>query len=249
MNALDLTILTRTDTDDAALDSAAAAVFELFLARQEEFGFGANVTAHYPDIANPATSAFLADPVAYIARRIAASRDPVARVVLLTTYGERMLSPLAAAGYGDTAIVMPAGPDFSYVSMRTADHGRTLYLEAVDETDPRMNPGFVLELRDHAGVLRGGACGSVDGDYAYLSIMALDADLPRATGGRLARSLLDHLRREGVKIVHLGTQTAGPFYAKLGFATTHTVLPRLRTRRGADGRQVATDLQMMELTL
>ncbi|HEX8414791.1 MAG TPA: hypothetical protein VF637_13025, partial [Sphingomicrobium sp.] len=88
-----------------------------------------------------------------------------------------------------------------------------------------------------------------DGDYAYLSIMALDADLPRATGGRLARSLLDHLRREGVKIVHLGTQTAGPLYAKLGFATTHTVLPRLRTRRGADGRQVATDLQMMELTL
>lgn len=249
MNVLDLIVQTRNDTDEAALDAAAAAVFDLFLNRQDEFGYGSHVTAHYPDIADPATSAFLADPVAYIAGRIAASRDPIAHVVLLTTYGERMISPLAAAGYGDTAIVMPAGPDFSFASMRTGEHGRTLYVEAVDEDDPRMAPDFVLELRDRAGDLRGGACGSIEGEYAYLSIMALDHDLPRATGRRLAKSLLDYLRQEGVKIVHLGTQTAGPFYAKLGFATTHTVLSRLRTRRGADGRQVATDLQMMELTL
>jgi N-acetylglutamate synthase-like GNAT family acetyltransferase len=249
LSALDLAILTRNDTDAAKLEHAANAVFDLFLARHEEFGFGADVTAHYPDIADPTTSAFLADPVSYIAQRIAASRDPIGRVVLLTTHGDRTLSPLAAAGYGDTAIVMPAGPDFAVVSMQMPGNGRTLYVEAVDEADPDVLPDFVLELRDGEGGLRGGACGSIGGDYAYLSIMALDAGLPRQTGRKLAQALLGHLRHQSVKIVHLGTQTAGPFYAKLGFATTHTVLPRLRTRRGTDGRQVATDLQMMELTL
>lgn len=251
MSALDLTILTRDDTDRQALDAAAAAIFDLFLEREEEFGFGPHIAAEYPDIADPENSALLADPVGYIGRRIAASRDPIARVVLLTTYGDRLLSPLAAAGFGDTAVVMPAGPAFAFASLRTrsAAGGRTLYLEAVDEADPRMSPDFAVELRDGRGVLRGGACGSIDGTYAYLSIMALDADLPPATGRRLAAASLDHLRHQGVEVVHLGTQTAGPFYAKLGFATTHTILSNLRTRRGGDGREVATDLQMMELRL
>ena len=251
MSGLDLTILTRDDRGRNALDEAAAAIFDLFLEREGEFGFGPRIAAEYPDIADPTTSALLADPVGYIARRVAASRDPIARVVLLTTYGDRLLSPLAAAGFGDTAVVMPAGPAFTYASLRTRSGagGRTLYLEAVDEADPRIDPDFAVELRDGDGGLRGGACGSIDGAYAYLSIMALDADLPPATGRRLAGALLGHLRGQGVQVVHLGTQTAGPFYAKLGFSTTHTVLSGLRTRRGADGREVATDLQMMELRL
>ena len=251
MSALDLTILTRNDTDGQALDAAADAIFDLFLEREGEFGFGPHVTVDYPDIDDPAASPLLADPLDYIARRVAASRDPIACVVLLTTYGDRLLSPLAAAGFGDTAVIMPAGPAFTYASFRPRNgaRGRTLYLAAVDEADPRMRPDFAVELRGDNGALRGGACGSIDGAYAYLSIMALDPDLPPATGRRLAIATLDHLRAEGVEVVHLGTQTAGPFYAKLGFATTHTVLPGLRTRRGADGRQVATDLQMMELRL
>ena len=251
MSVLDLYILTRDETAEGALDAAAAAVFGLFLEREGEFGFGRNVTVDYPDIADPATSALLTDPVGYLGRRVAASRDPIARIVLLTTYGDRLLSPLVAAGFGDTAVVMPAGPAFTYASVRTRGGagGRTLYVEAVDEADPRMSPDFVVELRDEDGALRGGACGAIDGGYAYLSIMALDADLPPATGRRLAKALLDHLRGEGVEVVHLGTQTAGPFYAQLGFATTHTVLSNLRTRRSADGREVATDLQMMELRL
>ena len=61
--------------------------------------------------------------------------------------------------------------------------------------------------------------------------------------------MLDFLRGLGVATVHLGTQTAGPFYEQVGFRVTRRLIPELRNRRTADGRVVPHDLVMLEMDL
>ena len=256
---LELKTMSLNDTAQTDLDESAAEIFALFMKRETEFGFVPDITIDYPDIAASGEALFLTAPVAYIDARIAAlSRegDPIAKVVILTTFGDRLTAALVAAGYRSTRIDMPAGPDFTFWFERDipgVDVGRTLYLEAVNETDEKIRPNFSLELRDKTGALRGGACGSIhdreDERYAYLATMTLDICLPTGTGAKLAEALLDFLRSLGVATVHLGTQTAGPFYQKLGFQITHTVLPRLRFRNLDDGAKVFTDLVMLERRL
>ncbi len=79
--------------------------------------------------------------------------------------------------------------------------------------------------------------------------MTIVAGLPPGTGTRLAAAMLDFLRDLGVARVHLGTQTAGPFYEQVGFRVTHRLIPALRNRRAADGRRVEHDLVMLEMDL
>lgn len=256
---LNLIAKTRRDTAQDDLDSAALALFQLFLKRDQEFGFNADIVVEYPDINDPASSLLLAGPAAYVAERIAELErqgSPIRRVVLLTTFGDSIGKPLVAAGYDRTPVDMPAGPDFTtwfqLERPRTGD-SRTLYLEAVNEADEKIRPSFALELVDADGQLRGGACGSIndrDGRrYCYLATMTLDTGLPPGAGTKLGEALFNFLRGEGIDTIHLGTQTAGPFYEKLGFKITHTVLPKLRLRQGADCRTIFTDLVMMERQL
>lgn len=236
------------------LDQAAGKLFAMFIEREKEFGFNPAITVNYPDLAE---GDFLTDPVGHINRLVTAlakDGEPIDRIVLLTTFGARLASPLAAAGYASEAIDWPAGPDeTTWFQHQTAADGavRTLYLEAVDEADPKIRPNFALELNDADGKLRGGACGSIherDGArYAYLATMTLDTGLPAGTGQWLGEALIEFMRDEGVKVIHLGTQTAGPFYRdKLGFRITHTVLPALRIRNDPKAGEVTTDLVMME---
>ena len=243
-----------------ALDAAAGAIFSLFLEREREFDFNPAVVAEYPDIADPGTSRLLTSPLAYIAERckaLNASGAAITRVAILTTYGERLHSSLGAAGYQVTRIEMPAGPDHTYAFVRSqgtsAEAGRTLYLEAVNEADAKIRPSFVARLTDATGRLCGGACGSVHAHggvrFAYLATMTTAADLPATTGTQFAGVLLDFLRAQNVKTIHLGTQTAGPFYEKVGFKVVHRLVPALRTRQAGDGRRVAHDLVMMAMDL
>lgn len=242
----------------AALDAAAAAIFRLFLEREGEFGFNPAIVTEYPDIAAPTTSAFLANPAAYVDERVEAleaTGAAVVRVTILTTFADRLATPLRIAGFEVSPIDMPAGPDFTaaFTQSRRAGAGRTLYLEAVNEADEKIRPTFALELIDGAGRLRGGACGSIHEKggkrYAYLATMTLARDLPAGAGSRLGAALTRFLAEEGVDVVHLGTQTAGPFYEKLGYRVTTTVLRGLRVRQTEDGRMIATDLVMMEKIL
>ncbi|MEZ5770239.1 MAG: hypothetical protein R3D61_00925 [Defluviimonas denitrificans] len=245
-------VLCLPDTPRDSLDKAAGALYALFGAREKEFGFGPNVIVDYPQVTGPDTG-FLADPVAHIAARVEAlGRDgPIARVVLLTTYGDLLLSPLTGAGYRAERIDMPAGPDqtFAFTLYRDSGAGRCLYLEAVNEADEKIRPSFVIRLLDGTGRLCGGACGAVHGTHAYLSILTLIPGLPAGTGTTLAREVLAILRGQGVRAVDLGTQTAGRFYEKLGFRVTHRLVRGLRTRVAADGRQIDDDLVMLRATL
>ena len=79
--------------------------------------------------------------------------------------------------------------------------------------------------------------------------MTVVAGLPPGTGTKLAGAMLDFLRGLGVATVHLGTQTAGPFYEQVGFRVTRRLIPELRNRRTADGRVVPHDLVMLEMDL
>jgi|APTNR8051073442_1049403.scaffolds.fasta_scaffold04355_7 hypothetical protein len=254
-----LTLRARTsdDTDRADLAAGAAALFDLFLKREHEFGFSPEVVVDYPDLTAGPDSSFLADAPAYVENRIAteeATGGPISQVVILTTYADVVGPALAAAGWAGHQIDMPAGPDhtWTYRQDRTGT-GRTLYIEAVNEADEKLRPDFLLELTDDRGRLRGGAWGSIharDGDrYAYIATMTLDAGLPPGTGTRLGEALNQTLVGAGVVAAHLGTQTAGPFYERLGFRITHILVPALRIRSGEDGAQVATDLVMMERRL
>lgn len=250
-----LNAMTLDDTPRARLDEAAAAIYAIFAAREREFGFGEKVVVEYPSIDRMA-GGFRDDPVGHIAARLAEldRGEPVSRVVALTTFGEEVRAPLVASGYAAARIDMPAGPDHTYTfTCERGAPGRTLYLEAVDEEDETIRPTFALSLFDDAGRLCGGACGAVrerDGAcYAYLATLTLVAGLPAGTGTRLAAAMLDRLRAEGVTAVHLGTQTAGRFYEKLGFRVTHRLVEGLRTRVSEDGRRIEDDLVMLALDL
>lgn len=250
---------TRSTASQQELDAQAGAIFALFLAREREFGFNPQVVTEYPGIADPETSAFLRDPVAEIARRrtdLAAEGPAIARVVVLTTYADRIGAALTDAGFAAHPIDMPAGPDQTAAFTRDfsqAGTGRTLYLETVNEADEKIRPAFTITMRDAGGQLFGGACGSLHRRggrlYAYLATMTLAAGLPPGTGTKLAGVMLDFLRAKGVGTVHLGTQTAGPFYEQLRFRITHRLIPALRNRQGADGSPVTHDLVMMKMDL
>ena len=253
---LTLTARTSDHVDRADLAGGAQGLFDLFLAREPEFGFNPDIVVDYPDL-TAETAPFLADAPAHVAGRIAAlEREgaPIGRVVILTTYAEVVGAPLSAAGWRGERIDMPAGPDGTWTyRLDLSEAPRTLYLEAVDEADPKIRPDFLLELHDDQGRLRGGAWGSIhrrDGRrYAYIATMTLDVGLPPGVGTRLGQALEATLRDAGVVAAHLGTQTAGPFYERLGFRITHRVLPDLRVRVGDDGARTTTDLVMMERRL
>lgn len=259
-NGLSLTRKTLRNTSQTDLDDAASKLFSMFIEREKEFGFNPAIIVDYPDINDPANSPFLADATRYIdslTSKLETEGGPIGQIVLLTTYGTQLSGPLAAAGFSEKPIDMPAGPDDTTWYRRmpaNSTTSRTLYLEAVNEADPKIRPSFALELTDAAGQLRGGACGSIHerngAHYAYLATMTLDAGLPAGTGQWLGEALVQFMRDEGVKAIHLGTQTAGPFYRdKLGFQITHTVLPALRVRKDANGGEITTDLVMMERVL
>lgn len=236
---------------DSGLEEAIGEIFTLFAGREREFGVNPAVTIDYPDLE---ASDFLVDPVGYIARRQADLAGPVARIVILTTYRERIGASLSAAGFQLTPIDMGAGPDgTAFLTRELGPEGSTLYIEAVNEADPKIHPGFALRLTDDQGRLCGGACGSVhqqDGRLgAYLAIMAVEPNLPAGLGTALAQTMIGHLRDVGVHRLNLGTQTADRFYEKLGFRRQHLVLPALRYRDMPDGSLVWHDLVMMEMSL
>ncbi len=254
-----VSVSTLADTPRAQLDAEAASIYALFADREREFGFNPNVVVEYPSIENPQASSFITDPTNYIAARVADLEiaGPISRVVVLTTYGQNLLGPLTAAGFSATKIDMPAGPDntlaFSIDYDADKKQGRLLYLEAVNEADEKIRPTFVLKLTDNDGRLCGGACGAVHArdnkHYAYLATLTLIEGLPATTGARFAAAMIDVLRSQGVSTIHLGTQTAGRFYEKLGLQVTHRLVQGVRTRPLSNGRLVDSDLMMLALNL
>ncbi len=258
--------LTLATASAERLDAAAQEIYALFAAREKEFGVNPDVTIDYPAIEDPAAAdsaepatedaglPFLADPAGYVDRLLdagIAAGAPHGRVVILTTWADRIGAALVARGFAADPLDMPAGPDHTAVFDLAPGppDGRTLYIEAVNEADPRIRPTFALRLIDGDGALRGGACGSAharDGRrYAWISILVVAPGLPPGTGLALAARMMDLLRREGVGTIHLGTQTAAPFYEKLGFRVIRPLVRRLRIRHGADGGTVDHDLVMM----
>ena len=240
--------ITDATRGDAGIEAAAGDVFGLFLQREREFGVNPDVVIHYPDVL---ASDFLTDPVGHLARHVAAQDGPVARVVMLTTYAPEVGEALVGAGYTLTPLDLGAGPDGSAMLARDfAPEGVTIYVEAVDEGDPKIAPTFALRLMDGQGRLCAGACGSVHavpgGLGSWVAAMAVRPDMPAGTGTALARAMIDHLRQAGVGQIDLGSQTADRFYEKLGFQRRQVIVPRLRHRQ--DGRHWH-DLVMMRLML
>lgn len=255
--AFDISVITDAESSPEQLDAKAAALYQIFAEREREFGFSQDVIVEYPTIDKDGP--FLTDPLGYISMRqteILKNRS-VSRIVVLTTYGERLLGPLSEAGYQAIQIDMPAGPDNTFAFARDVDTHEvgacTLYLEAVNEADEKIRPTFVLMMNDDSGRLCGGACGSIHERgrkrFAYLAMMTLLPSLPPRTGTRLANAMFEVLRRRGVSTIHLGTQTAGRFYEKLGFRVTHRLVTGVRTRRSNTGQQISDDLVMMSIDL
>lgn len=248
--------------DDAAattLDNESAAIFGLFLTREAEFGVHPSVVIDYPDLSDGAETGFLADAAAYVAHRAQSMADDATaiRIVVLTTYGDRVGASFKAAGYQTIPIDMPAGPDHTAAFIRDPGGScavtRTLYVEAVNEQDEKIRPSFVLKLTDPSGQLRGGACGVIHERrgkrYAYLATMTLAAGMPEGSGTAMVAQLLQFLRDQRVETVHLGTQTAGRFYEKAGFKVEHRLIRNLRVRRQTDGLEVFGDLVMLSREL
>lgn len=250
-----LAVKSIADTPREQLDADAGSLYALFAQREQEFGFGAGIVVDYPAI--DASGSFLNNPADYIDCRLREHevQAPVSKVVILTTFGQKLLEPLKKIGFEADLIDMPAGPEdtYSFSLNRHPPEGRVLYLEAVNEADEKTRPTFVLQLRDEKGELCGRALGSVHSRgakrYAYLSILTLVRGMPATTGGKLAKAQLALLKRDGVTAIHLGTQTAGRFYQKQGFEVTHRLVSGLRTRTGIDGMPISEDLVMLAMKL
>jgi hypothetical protein len=205
-DALSLKRKTLRNASQAELDEAAGKLFSMFVEREKEFGFNPAIVVDYPDVTDPDASPFLDDAAGYIDRlvtRLEGEGAPIDQIVALTTFGARLTEPLMQAGFVGAPIDMPAGPDDTTWYRRkpiSSGAGRTLYLEAVNEADPKIRPSFALELHDSDAKLRGGACGSIhkrDGArYAYLATMTLDAGLPAGTGQWLGEALIAFMRDE-----------------------------------------------------
>lgn len=253
-----LETLTRADTAKEELHDASAAILALFLERESEFSVHPSVVIDYPDLSDASTSGFLADAPAYVSRLPASLVETASatRIVVLTTYGDIVGPSFKASGYETVHIDMPAGPDhtaaFVLDPAESDSDMRTLYIEAVNEADEKIRPSFVLMLTDMRGQLCGGACGSIhdrDGKrYAYLATMTLIPGMPQGSGTAIVEELLRFLRRQEVCTVHLGTQTAGRFYEKMGFKVDHRLIRNLRVRQN-NGQEVLGDLVMLRMEL
>lgn len=227
-------------------------LFALLQQREQEFGFNQNVIVHYPE------ASFLTAPLDYLDQLILEQQQQghlINEVVILTTYQE-LYSPLTQSGYLHEAVHMPAGPDHTaifraYYGSQPA--GKTLYIEAVNEQDPKIRPTFVLMLHDENGELQGGMSGSIystdNRRYAYIGTVVVQPGQPAGTGTLLANTVLEYLTQQGVYEVNLGTQTAEPFYAKLGFQTIHHIVPALRHRTASDGAVLPHNLVIMSKML
>ncbi|MFT3664638.1 GNAT family N-acetyltransferase [Piscinibacter sp.] len=256
---LRLVRLTLADASPQTMQDEAAAVFELFLRREAEFGVHPSVVIDHPDISDRSDKGFIGDAARYVAARsdaLAAEGRAPDRIVVLTTFGDLVGPSLAAAGFESTVIDMPAGPDHTCAYIRgpamPAGTGSTLYVEAVNEADEKIKPAFALKLVDGQGQLHGGVCGSIHERggrrYAYLATLTTAAEAAQGTGTFLAEELFRFLRDQGVSTVHLGTQTAAAFYRKLGFRVVHRLVPGMRTRM-VGGREVRDDLVMLAMDL
>lgn len=251
-----LEALTLSNSSEERLRDSAAAVSALFLEREREFSVHPSVVVDFPDLADTSATGFLADAPAYVARRLVSMRgSPSAiRIVVLTTYGDIVGPSFTARGYEMVPIDMPAGPDHTAAFIRDPAHAvcdvRTLYIEAVNEADEKIRPSFVLRLVDMRGQLCGGACGSIherDGvRYAYLATMTLMSGMPQGSGTAIVEQLMHFLRVQRVRTVHLGTQTAGRFYEKMGFKVEHRLIHNLRVRQDR-GQDVFGDLVMLSM--
>jgi hypothetical protein len=213
------------------------ALFALLQLREQEFGFNPNVIVHYPE------TRFLNVPLDYLAQLIPAQQQQghlINEVVILTTYPQ-VQAPLVDHGYRHEAIHMPAGPDHTAIfRMHCGSYpaGKTLYIEAVNEQDPKIRPTFVLMLRDELGELQGGMPGSIwtkeERRYAYIGTVVVQPGQPAGTGTLLANTVLEYLSLQRVCEINLGTQTAEPFYTRLGFRAIHHIVPALRHRTTKD---------------
>lgn len=253
-----LEALTLSDCSQEKLRDSAAALCALFAERESEFSVHPSAVIDYPDLANTSTTGFLVDAPAYAARRAAAmcGSAPAIRIVVLTTYGNIVGPSFEACGYESVHIDMPAGPDHTAAFMLApacdCSDIRTLYIEAVNEADEKIRPSFVLQLVDMHGQLCGGACGSIherDGSrFAYLATMTLMSGMPQGSGTAIVEQLIQFLRAQHVRTVHLGTQTAGRFYEKMGFQVEHRLVRNLRIRQNA-GQHVLGDLVMLRMDI
>ena len=139
------------------LEEEQGALFVLLSEREKEFGFNPNIITEYPDL-----DSFLSAPIAYIADRYSSIQKEkgsvIDNVIILTTYGDKLIKELVSDGYLAEKIHMPAGPDHTYkfrkdFSAHTTEIPLTLYLEAVNENDEKIKPTFMLKLMNMDGTL------------------------------------------------------------------------------------------------
>ncbi|QIU91003.1 GNAT family N-acetyltransferase [Yokenella regensburgei] len=223
-------------------------LFTLLQQREQEFGFNPQTIVHYPQ------AQFLTSPVDYLHHFLTdpAQQDEVINQVVILTTRDILETPLLQAGYEREAIHMPAGPENTAIfrqQLNNVPEGKTLYIEAVDEQDPKIRPTFVLILRNEHGEILGGMSGSIweqgKTRYAYIGTVVVQPQLRAGTGMMLANSVLDYLREQHVYEVNLGTQTAEAFYAQLGFKSIHHIVTALRHRTDKNGQTVPHNLVIM----
>lgn len=255
------TLLDLSNASAQQLIDAQAALFTMLSQREKEFGFNPHIIIEYPN----SIADFLNEPIAYLETCISAIQTThnkfIKEIIILTTYGDRLINTLGLHDYVAEKINMPAGPEHTFKFSKVlreihppSDHlACTLYVEAVNEQDEKIRPTFILNVYDTQGALCGGMSGSIahieSKKYAYIATVVTHAHAPKLTGSHITQAALMYFKKMGVKQVDLGTQTADRFYEKQGFHISHTILSKLRNRVGKEGHLIHHDLVIMRKEL
>ncbi len=231
------------------------ALFNLLQVRDSEVTLNSNIILDYP----ASIESFLTDPINYIDTQLSnqyqKSTAEIQEIVILTTYGDKLITKLEQNGFNSSKIDMPAGPDNTYHFAKPINPtGKFIYyIEAVNEADEKIRPTFIVLAKDSEQQVIGGISGSIfthkGNKFAYIATTVTSQIAPQGLGSQLMQDTLDYLTKSGVSKVHLGTQTADKFYLKHEFNIMNKLINNIRYRTNKHGNKIQHNLVILEKTL
>lgn len=243
---LQLSDITTTAQDKIITEQLA--LFNLLQIRDSDFTLNENIILEYP----APLEDFLNNPIKYIHKK---DLSEIKEIVILTTYGDKLIKNLVNDEFKANLIDMPAGPDNTYhFSKQINQSGKfTYYLEVVNEADEKIRPTFIITAKNNNNEIIGGISGNIfekdNQKFAYIATTVTAPNSPKGLGSQMMQETLNYLEKSNVAKVNVGTQTADKFYIKHCFNIINHLIKNIRYRNDKNNNKVWHDLVILEKQL
>lgn len=255
MSTFTLHLSDTTTTSQEKIITEQLALFNLLQIRDSDFTLDENIILEYP----AALEDFLNNPINYIKQQLENKHiknlSEIKEIVILTTYGDKLIKNLVNDGFDESLIDMPAGPDNTYHFSKQVNPTGTFiyYLEVVNEADEKIRPTFIITAKDNNNEIIGGISGNIfekdNQNFAYIATTVTAPNAPQGLGSQMMQETLNYLEKSNVVKVNAGTQTADKFYIKHGFNIINHLINNIRYRSDKNNNKVWHDLVILEKQL